>query len=102
MSDSNTGRFVSHCNKFTQKGGVMYWLLGNSVSQVFEPAPRFKENLLFPVTIKRLKSRATDSENKSHAVIVNHAKSLVLVLIKTIIWWQWPVLLTMPNMSPSI
>jgi hypothetical protein len=25
----------------------------------------------------------------------------VLVLIKTIIWWQWPVLLTMPNMSPS-
>jgi len=33
-------------------GGVCSWLLGNSVSQIFELAPRFKENLLFSVTVK--------------------------------------------------
>jgi len=27
-------------------------LLGNSVSQIFELAPRFKENLLFSATVK--------------------------------------------------
>jgi hypothetical protein len=42
--------------------------------------PKFKENLSFHV--QRPKSSVTVYDHKSNAVIANHAKSLVLVLIE--------------------